>query len=180
MRNVLNGNLKVWHLIVVGILLMLTAGGTIALADTDAINGLWPQGTVLMASASSNTSLTTTSGGPKLEALSISFDVPAGKRGDIQATFTGFLQHNAGTYSYCYGEFRFDSETGTPLNPNADGSYQLYGGTISQLPSQLTSTFTGSKKGLKPGHYVLKAYLSSSYASCNVYERNMNVIVNLR
>lgn len=133
-----------------------------------------------MASSSSNSSLTTTSNGPKLEALSVSFDVPTGKRADIQATFTGFLQHNTGTYSFCFGEFRFDSETGTALNPNSQGSYQLYGGETAKLPSQITSTFTGFKKGLKPGHYVLKAYLSSSYASCNVYERNMNVVVNLR
>ena len=48
------------------------------------------------------------------------------------------------------------------------------------MPDQITGTFTGSKKGLKPGHYVLKAYLSSAYAPCNVYERNMNVVVNLR
>lgn len=109
MRNVLDGNLKVWHLLIVGLFVILATGGTIALADTDAINALWPQGTVLMASASSDTPLTTTSGGPKLEVLSISFDIPAGKRGDIQAVFTGFLQHNSGQYAYCYGEFRFDS-----------------------------------------------------------------------
>ena len=40
MKNVLNGNLKVWHLLVVGLFVMLTMGGTIALADTDAISAL--------------------------------------------------------------------------------------------------------------------------------------------
>lgn len=79
-----------------------------------------------------------------------------------------------------YAPKPFDSETGTPLHPNKNGSYQLYGGETDDLPSQLTSTFTGSRKGLKPGHYILKAYLSSSYATCNVYERNMNILVNMR
>lgn len=40
MKNVLNGNLKVWHLVVAGVLFMLTMGGTIALADTNAVNAL--------------------------------------------------------------------------------------------------------------------------------------------
>ncbi len=182
MKNVLNGNLKVWHLLVVAVALMVFTGSTIALADTDAINALFPKGTVYMvsSSATSDNALTTPANGDKLEVLSVSFDVPSGKRADVQAVFSGFLQHNSGTYSYCFGEFRIDSATGTALHPNTVNKYQLYGGTIAKLPDQLTSTFTGHRKGLRPGHYVLKTYLSSAYATCNVYERNMNVVVNIR
>ncbi len=181
MKNVLNGTLKLWHLLVTGFVLMLFTGATIAIADTNAINALFPLGTVYIASAygTADNSLTTPASG-KLEALSISFDVPVGKKADIQAVFSGFLQHNSGTYSYCFGEFRFDSETGTALNPNVTNKYQLYGGATAKLPDQMTGTFTGHRKSLKPGHYVLKAYLSSSYATCNVYERNMNIVVNIR
>lgn len=181
MKNVLNGNLKVWHLLVTALAVMLLTGGTIALADTDAINALFPQGTVLMASASATSAAPlTTPGSGKLEVLSVSFDVPAGRKADVQAVFSGFLQPNSGSFAYCFGEFRFDSPTGTALNPNTVAPYQLFGGPTAELPSQMTGTFTGFKKNLKPGNYVLKAYLSSSSATCNVYERNMNVLVNLR
>jgi hypothetical protein len=180
-RNVLNGNLKVWHLVVVAAAMLLFTGASVALANPDAVNVLFPKGDVYMVSASNKgDNLTTPNNGDKLEVLSVSFDVPVGKRGDVQAVFSGFLQHNVGTFSYCFGEFRFDSATGKPLQPNTDGGYQLYGGATSKLPDQITGTFTGHRKGLKPGHYVLKAYLYSAYATCNVYQRNMNVLVNLR
>ncbi len=182
MRNVLNGNLKVWHLLVFVTAMLIFTSGSVAFANPDAVNALFPKGDVYMVSSANNgdNNLTTPANGDKLEVLSVAFDVPVGKRGDVQAVFSGFLQHNAGTFSYCFGEFRFDSATGTPLHPNTNGGYQLYGGAVSKLPDQITSTFTGFRKGLRPGHYVLKAYLYSSYATCNVYQRNMNVVVNLR
>jgi hypothetical protein len=184
-KNVLNGNLKIWHLMVFGIMVMLFTGGTIALADTDTVKGFLPPGEIRLANAYANTTVNISgTDTPPVIVLSTTINVPDGKKADLQTTFTADLHHNSGTYSYCFGSFALDNTfPDTKFRPNdlADSSgYQLLGGDTAHQPSAVTVTMTGFRKNVGAGTHTVNVYINSAYAGCTLFARNLNVIANIR
>lgn len=182
MKRVLSSNLKIWHLLVLGVVLMLFGGGTVALADTEAISALWKQGTVRFAAASSNTSINIDANQEFL-VNEVAFDVPAGKKADVQAVWSAFLQpDNSGQYTYCTGKIYLDNST-TTSNLFSPGLYQLFGdgdGVNKIVPSGLTSTMNGWRKNVSAGAHKVQVYVAGSYGGCTVADRSLIITVNIR
>lgn len=183
MKNVLNGGLKVWHLLVFGVALLTLTGGAVALADEDAVKDFFPTGVIRLASASSaaNSTIDISGTGTQKIVLSTTINVPIGKKADLQTTFTADLHHNSGTYSYCFGSFGLDNtlpQDDTKFKP--DGSYQLLGGDTAHQPSAVTVTMTGFRKNVSAGTHTINVYVDAAYAGCTLFDRNLNVVANLR
>lgn len=187
MQKFFGSNLKLWHLVAFGVLLMLFGGGAVALADTDAITGFWKPGQVRFASAYSNTGITISgSNNPAVKVLSTSISVPDGKKADLQTSFSADLHHGVGGtgYAYCFGYFGLDGldpDAGFfPGGALANYNYQLLGGAQSTEPSALTVSMVGFRKNVGPGNHTVNVYIASSYSGCEIQASNLNVIANLR
>ena len=180
MKNVLNGNLKIWHLLAFGVAVMLFTGGAIAFADTDAISALWAPGTVRLGSSSATDTIEIPNNGTLVLVREVAVDVPAGKKADIQATFSGVFSQGGSDvpdYRYCWGQIRLDTVGGALFNP---GEYQIMGGQEDEVLTNQTMTFTGFRKNVGQGTHKVQVYIKGSYNSCDVSTRNLNVIVNIR
>jgi hypothetical protein len=186
MRNILGSGLKVWHLLVFGIVLTFFAGGTVALADSDAINGFWKAGQVRFASASSTTGFNITgSNNPSVKVISVAITVPDGKKADLQTSFSADLHHNVGgTYAYCFGYFGLDGLDPDPAffpgGGNTNYSYQLLGGVQANEPDALTVSMIGYRKGVSAGNHTVNVYINSAYSGCTILASNLNVVANIR
>jgi hypothetical protein len=155
--------------------------GTTAVAGTRSVDSLQPVGTVRVAMASSTQSVDITgTDTPPVKVLSASISVPFGKQADIQATFTASLIHLTGGagYAYCFGTFNLDA--GPPYNQFKPGSFQLLGGAQSSEPDAVGVAMTGFKKGVGPGTHAINVYVTSAYSGCELQERALNVVVNIR
>ncbi len=182
MRNVLNGNLKVWHLFIFGLVFALLGGGAVALADTDAVSALWKAGQVRLAATSSNTYINIDANQEFL-VNEVSFDVPSGKKADVQAVWSSFLQpDNSGQYAYCIGKIYLDNNT-TNNNLLTPGLYQLFGdGDAANkiVPSGLTVTMNGWRKNISSGAHKIQVYVAGSYGGGTVADRSLILNVNIR
>lgn len=112
--------------------------------------------------------------------LSTTIDVPAGKKADLQTTFTADLHHNGAsglsTYAYCFRKFGLDNANpDTKFHPD---SYQLLGGDTAHEPSAVT--VTGLRKNVGSGTHTVNVYVSAAYNGCTLFARNLNVIANIR
>ena len=179
MRSILVGHhLKRWHALVVGLLIAMLAGSTIAIAA--APSALFPSGALRLSSkaSSSSVSISGTDGPDSLKrVLRTKFIVPSGKTGDVQATFSTSVLHNGGQYAYCFGRFTLDgATTDTAFKP---GSVQLLGGETATMPNAVGVAMTGFRKAIGPGTHYVNVYISSAYAGCTVMERALNVVVNI-
>lgn len=176
MKAVLNSNLRIWHLVVAGVLLAVIMGTTIGLAAAPA--AFWPAGSIRLASAqNANTITITGSNNPAVRVLRATISVPSGKKADLQAVFTADLHHGTGTYAYCFGEFTVDA---SPPDANfKPGSYQLIGGEISTQPNAVSVAMTGLRKGVGPGTHNVDVYVSSAYGGCTLFARAMTVVADI-
>lgn len=184
MRNILSSGLQVWHLLVFGIIFVLFTGGAVALADTDSINGFWTAGQIRLASAYADQTNTIDISGTGTEkiVLSTTIDVPAGKKADLQTTFSADLHHNgaqgATTYAYCFGHFGLDNANpDTKFHPD---NYQLLGGDTDHEPGAVTVTMTGVRKNVGSGTHTVNVYVSAAYNGCTLFARNLHVVANIR
>lgn len=183
MKSVMNGNLKVWHLIVFGVALFLLGGGAVALADTDGIAAFWAQGTVRFNAASVSNAGTTVSIPPnQTEVLvsEVSLDVPSGKRADVQAFFNGYVQLSSTPTQFvqCFARIRLDSVGGAEFKP---GLVHMIGGNKDNLPtSGIALSVNGWRKNVGQGTHKVQLYMSSTSNGCSVSERTFQVIANIR
>lgn len=184
MKNILNGSLKFWHLVVFGLAVILLAGATVALADTSEINTFWAAGSARFASSYADQTSTIDISGTGTEklVLNTTIEVPDGKKADLQATFSADLHHNgasgAAIYAYCFGRFSLDgANPDTKFHPD---SYQLLGGDTEHEPSAVTVTMTGFRKNVGSGTHTVNVYVNASYNGCTLFARNLNVIANIR
>lgn len=184
MKSFLSSRLKTGHLVAFGVLLLLFAGGAVALADTDAISAFWLPGQVRFSSAafgSGDPSVDISGTGTEKVVLTTGIEIPAGKRGDIQATFSADLHHlgasGTTTYAYCFGRFSVDGASpDTKFKPDM---YQLLGGDTAHEPSALTVSMSGWRKNVPAGAHTVYVYVNAAYNGCEIQAANLNVIVNI-
>lgn len=190
MKHLLNGKLKVWHVLVVGFALLLFSGGAVALADTSAITGFWTPGQILLASSYRTTSVDITgSNNPSVKVLNVSINVPANKKADLQVSFSADYRHlgasGLATYSYCSGYFGLDTaDPDSAFKPGgfaAPGNYayQLLGGDTAHEPAGLTVTMVGFRKNVPAGSHTVNVYINSAYNGCEIQNSNLNVVASI-
>lgn len=181
MRGILNSNIRVWHLVVMGALLVVITGGTVALS---ASSGFWRAGSVRLDSAyaSSNDTISITgSNNPAVRVLRLGITVPSGRRADIQATFTADLHHGGpgGTYAYCFGTITLDGSPSSSSRRFRPGQYQLLGGAIASQPDAVSVAMSGVKRDVGPGYHTVNMYISSAYEGCTLFARTLNVVASI-
>jgi hypothetical protein len=176
MKRVLDSNLRIWHLLVMGVLLALLTGGTFVVAAGPA--AFWPAGNVRLASAQNDNTISITgSNNPAVRVLRTTFSVPSGRKADLQAVFTADLHHGIGTFAYCFGEFTLDgSPPDDQFNP---GSYQLLGGSTATQPDAVSVAMTGIRRGVGSGFHTVDVYIDSAYGGCTLFAHAMTVAVDL-
>jgi hypothetical protein len=178
-KGLLNSNLKLWHLVVLSALVVVLAGGAVALS---ASSDFWNAGSVRLDSAYSDDTISIEgTDNPPVRVLRLQVRVPSHKVADIQATFTADLHHNGpATYAYCFGTITLD---GTPSNSSRrfqPGQYQLLGGATASQPDAVSVSMSGVKKGVGPGYHYVNVYVSSAYAGCTLFARTLNVVATIR
>lgn len=190
MKNVLNGNVRIWHLLGFALILLLFSGGAVALAAPDVISAYFPAGDIRLASAWKNDPITVSgTDQPPVKVLSVSFTVPDGKKAELQTTFSGELQHGTGGagYAWCDAYFGLDSASPDPafkpggfiIGDPSNSAYQLLGGPQAKEPQIITSGMAGFRKNVPAGKHTVNVYFVSVYSGCTVFARNLNVIVNI-
>ena len=179
-KRLLSAELKLWHLILVVVLLAVGAGTAVArqtAPPTDAgrsisTDRLFPSGAFKMAGAQSNTSMTVHEADGQVTVLQADFSVPSGKKTDVAAFF------NAEAYKYpngyCYLTFYIDGIGGTALHPGeewvADG-YVYTGG----YPTISAQGYLGK---VGPGSHSVLVALSATGGDCFVDDRSLILISN--
>ena len=166
------------HLLVLGVLVAVPAMGAGALAGGSALNSLQPAGSVRMASTSSTVSVDIT-GDQVKRVLHVSFNVPKGKKADVQASFSASVHHLTGGagFAYCFGTFTIDHAP--PDAAFKPGIQQLLGGSQSTEPDAVSSGMVGYRNGIGSGTHTVNVYITSAYSGCELQERALNVLVNL-
>lgn len=159
-------------------------GGTVAQALPASPAGQWSGGSVRLSSAYStdSVSISGTSGPESLKrVIRSSVVVPSGRVADVQATFTATLLPNngSGTYAYCFGRFTIDSQSNTDpaFHP---GQVQLIGGPHANQPNAISVAMGGFRRNLGPGTHFVNVYVSSAYEGCQLQERSLNLVINVR
>jgi hypothetical protein len=176
-KGVLNSNLRLWHLVVIGALFALLTGGTIALSAGPA--AFWASGSVRLSGAQSDDTVSISgTDNPPVRVLRTTINVPSGKKADIQATFTTELQHNVGTYAYCFGTITLDGAPSNSHNFNP-GSYQLLGGGTATEPNAVSVGMIGIRRGVGPGFHAINVYITSAYAGCTLFARGLTVVADI-
>ena len=176
---VLDRNVKLWHLLVVGLLVAVVAGGSVGIAAGPA--ALFPSGSTRIVSVSATEPVSVGSN-VNTRVLRATFTVPSGKTADAQASFSGFVVRNVGANAYCYGEFALDSAPASspPSDPTfKPGVFQLVGWADATTPTGLTASMTGFRRNIGAGTHNLDVILRGSFAGCAIAERALNVLVQI-
>lgn len=189
MKCTLNSNLKLWHLVTFAVVLMLFGGSAIVLADADAVKGFWAPGQIRLASVYSSDGIPIT-GNTTVKVLSATITIPAGKKADLQTTFSADLRPSVGIggFAFCFGYFGLDANNPDPGfkpggvygYPEQGYEYELFGGATAQEPSALSVSMAGYRKNVAAGTHTVNVYVSSPYSGCTVEASNLNVIANIR
>jgi hypothetical protein len=180
MVRILDRNVKVWHLLVLGLLLGVLVGSTITIAATPAAQ--WGSGNIRLASAASASTVSISgTDTPPVRVLRTEINVPSGRVADIQASFGASLLPNklTGTFAYCFGYFTLDSQTNT--DPQfRPGQVQLIGGPHADQPNAVGVGMEGWRRNIGPGRHHVNVYINSAFAGCTLMERALNVVMNVR
>ena len=89
MNGLLNGNVRLWHLLVIGVLFGVISGSTVALAGPTP-RALWPNGTIRLASAQNPDTISIVgSNNPPVRVLRATITVPSGKHADLHTLTCG-------------------------------------------------------------------------------------------
>ena len=167
------------HLLILGVIVAVPSMGAGALAAGVSLNGQFSAGSVRMSSASSHTSVAVNGLDSPKRILQAPFKVPAGKKADVQATFSGLLTHQtdvSGSAS-CSASFTVDhAPPDSQFNP---GLVQLLGGSSAVEPDSIGSSFSGYRLGVGPGSHTVNVYLVGQSAGCIVWDRTLNVLINI-
>ncbi len=185
MRRVLGANVKLWHGIVILSVGFLLAGSGLVLAGAG--SGLFPQGTTRMASAWTNNDISIAgSNNPPVEVLNVGIDIPSGKKGDVQASFSADLHHLSPAssddpqFAYCFGQFTLDAAPAqNGSNVFRPGHYQLLGGGVATEPDALTVAMLGSMRSIPAGVHTVRVYVDSAYAGCELQRAALNVVLDV-
>jgi hypothetical protein len=180
-KAILNSNLRLWHLVVLGVLVVALSGGAIALS---AGSDFWHAGTVrLDGTYSASTVSISGSNNPAVRVLHLTVRVPSGKVADIQATFTADLHpdgiKSASEYAFCFGYITLDGSPSNSSRRFSPGQYQLIGGATINQPNAVSVSMSGIKKGVGHGYHTVNVYISSSYNGCTLFARTLNVVASI-
>ena len=178
-KRLLSTELKLWHLLLVVVLLAIGTGTSFgqtfppAGADADRSSDvLFTPGSFRMAAASSNTSQTVHSIDGDVEILRVSFSVPSGKRADIAVFFNAEAYKYAN--GYCYVTFYLGGIGATALQPGqlwvADG--YVYTGGYPTFSAQ------GYKANVGSGSHTVLVALTATGGDCWVNDRSIILISN--
>ena len=170
-KRLLSAELKLWHLLLVAILVVVGIGGTSA-AQTPTDSKFFPSGTFKMAAAQSNISLTVHSVDGEVTVLQVAFSIPAGQKADIAAFFSAEAYKYPN--GYCYLTFYLDGIGTAALQPGqvwvADG--YVYSGAYPTITAQ------GYKVGVGAGEHSVVVALQTTGGDCYIDNRSLIVISN--
>ena len=173
MKKILTAPVRLWHLMLV-VILLATLTGT-AVVSAAPLSAFLPAGTMRMAVAYSDSLYTVPEGYTNKIVLQQSFSIPAGKVGDVVAIGEVDIQGGDLTGNqYCFGEYRLDTVGGTQFKP---GSYILEG--INPPPNNLSLPIIGFLTGVGSGQHSVKMVMSAGYADCIAMNRAMILLVNI-
>jgi hypothetical protein len=183
MKNLLNANLKIWHLLLVFLVIALSSGGVVLAAEPLGVSSFFPKGEFYMAGASGSggSPVTVPSDGTEVTVLSATFTVPSGKKADVAALFNGDALWNGSTPGYCRGEIRLDSPTGTAFLPGSillvDGYVYSYNGN-----RHATLDMNAYKKAIGAGAHTayVRMWTEEGGSGCLVYARSLMLVANVR
>jgi hypothetical protein len=180
-KGLLNSNLRLWHLVVLSVLVVVLGGGAVALS---ASSDFWHAGSVRLDSTYSASTISISgSNNPPVRVLNLTVRVPKGKVADIQATFTADLHHNGlnglTTYAYCFGTIALDGHPSSSSHQFRPDQYQLIGGATAYEPDAVSVAMSGVKKGVGPGYHTVSVWISSAYEGCTLFDRTLNVVASL-
>ena len=177
MKSIKNIDLKLWHAVVLAALLVVITSSAVVFAASS--SHFFPAGSIRLASAATDNTISISgSNNPAVNVLTTTIIVPAGKTAELQTTFSADLHHNNGTYAYCFGQFSLDlvvpDGAFRPL-----GKYQLLGGETAKQPNAVTVAMTGYRRNVPAGSHKVSVFITSVYAGCTLFNRELNVIVNI-
>lgn len=176
--SILNRNVKIWHLVLAVVVGASLFGGGFVMAAAPAT--FFPSGAVRLSSAFVSQENAVGLGSNETDrVIRTSVTVPAGKKANIQATFSAMIQPDkSGTnFAYCYAEFTLDSATSDAAF--APGLTQMIGGEHAEMPDQIHIAVTGFRAGVGPGTHQVNVYVTGSFNGCTVNERTLNVIATI-
>jgi hypothetical protein len=179
-RHLLSAQLKLWHLLLVVVLLAVGSASTSAGQTATPTRGdpnlstdsFFRSGVFNMAAAQSQASQVVHSVDGMVEVLRASFTVPAGQQADIAAFFSGEAYKYPN--GYCYLKFFVDQIGSAYLLPGrvwvADG--YIYSGAYPTITAQ------GYKVGVGAGEHSVVVALLTTGGDCYVDSRSLIVISN--
>jgi hypothetical protein len=163
MKNILNKNLKVWHLLLLSMLFIIGQGVPAKAAPP------FPVGDVIISSASSDSEMTIFDGGSTTD-LTATFIVPNGRTATVVAFYNARVSVLKG---WCVGSLRLDSPNGQALNP---GEMPLSGYTDD------TYDINGAISGIGPGSHTIYVVVQSFHEpdtdpDCVLTKRSLILLV---
>ena len=179
-KRLLSAELKLWHLLLVVVLLAVGTGGASAgqtatppgAGSNLSSEAFFPSGAFNMAAAQSNNSLIVHSVDGEVEVLRVNFSVPSGQKADIAAFFSAEAYKYA--TGYCYLKFYLDGIGTAALRPGqvwvADG--YVYSGAYPTISAQ------GYEGNVAAGAHSVLVTLNTTGGDCYVDNRSIILISN--
>jgi hypothetical protein len=164
-------------LVVAGVLVV---GAAVAGAGS-VIDSFRPVGNFRMASSSTTTSTLVEGADGPTTVLSVTFDVPSGKRADILVFYNGQLtKATTSTVGLCFGSVHLDNPGSTALAPGEqlllDGGVAASGGAVHGEAASLQAR----KQGVTPGHHTLYFVAETGGVGCYYDNNALFVVANVR
>jgi hypothetical protein len=182
-KGLLTRELRVWHLLLVVVLLLASTSGVLGAPvahDTSrpaALDSYLAAGQFRMAAASSTDSQTVHSVDGWVEVLRASFTIPSGQKAGVAAFFNAEAYKYAN--GYCYA--RFELENGTVFNPR-DPDLQSAGQWVADgyvfKPGYPTISIQGFQLSIPAGTHSVIVKLLATGGDCFVDDRSLILIAN--
>lgn len=176
MKKILTSQVKMWHLIVLAIVVTFLTSATIVAAEPLA-GGFWGAGTIMIAAASGTDSsqVTVPKGYADTVVLQKAITIPPGKSADLAVIGSADIEGGASTgYQYCFGQYRLDAIGGSQFKP---GNYILEG--FNPPPNNLTVPINGFITKVPSGQHTVYMVMEAGYADCYILNRSMIIIANI-
>jgi hypothetical protein len=179
-KRLLSAELKLWHLLLVVVLLAVGTGGASAgqtatppgAGSNLSSDAFFPSGAFNMAAAKSHNSLTVHSVDGEVAVLRVAFSVPSGQKADIAAFFSAEAYKYPN--GYCYLTFYLDGIGTAALQPGqvwvADG--YVYSGAYPTISAQ------GYEGNVAAGAHSVLVALHTTGGDCYVDDRSIILISN--
>jgi hypothetical protein len=173
------GHVLALNAVTLGLVTVLALG--VASVGAVSPNAFQGAGSFRMASATRTTSVLVEGGDGPTAVLSVTFDVPPGKRADLLAFYNGQLtKATTSTVGLCFGSIHLDSPSGAELLPGEqlllDGGVAASGGAVHGEAASMQAR----KNGILPGTHELFFVATTGGVGCRYGNNALFAVANLR